>query len=278
MWGIIPAAGRGTRIQPLAFSKELLPVGTRVDENNSERPMAVSEHLVRRMLAAGVDKLCFVVGPGKSDILEYYGGEVGGARTCYVVQNEPRGLCDAIFRALPFMRDDEWACVGLPDTIWFPESGFSLLERSPHDLVFLLFPVDHPEFFDVVVTDDAGRVREIQVKSGAPKGRWIWGGFRIRGRALRELYDLWMEPGRNDEYVGSLINAYIARGGDVHAVASGRAYVDVGTVNGYREAIRLLEAVHLLDAAHLLDPSVSLVAEQPQRGNDNDASPSRVTR
>jgi glucose-1-phosphate thymidylyltransferase len=28
-WGIIPAAGLGTRIQPLAFSKELLPVGTR---------------------------------------------------------------------------------------------------------------------------------------------------------------------------------------------------------------------------------------------------------
>ena len=31
MWGIIPAAGSGTRIQPLAFSKELLPVGGRVD-------------------------------------------------------------------------------------------------------------------------------------------------------------------------------------------------------------------------------------------------------
>ena len=29
MWGIIPAAGNGSRIQPLAFSKELLPVGSR---------------------------------------------------------------------------------------------------------------------------------------------------------------------------------------------------------------------------------------------------------
>ena len=27
MWGIVPAAGIGSRIQPLAFSKELLPVG-----------------------------------------------------------------------------------------------------------------------------------------------------------------------------------------------------------------------------------------------------------
>src|SRR4051812_22096731 len=126
MWGIIPAAGRGTRIQPLAFSKELLPVGSRVDDHG-ERPMAVSEHLVERFLLAGVTKLCFVVSPGKSDILEYYGGRVGDASVCYAVQNEPTGLCDAIFRALPFIDDDEWALVGLPDTIWFPEDGFLAL-------------------------------------------------------------------------------------------------------------------------------------------------------
>ena len=64
-----------------------------------ERPRAVSEYLVERMIAAGADKLCFVISPGKSDILEYYGGAIGGARICYVVQREPAGLCDAIFQA-----------------------------------------------------------------------------------------------------------------------------------------------------------------------------------
>ncbi len=34
-WGIVPAAGRGSRMQPLAFSKELLPVGTRQDGTTS---------------------------------------------------------------------------------------------------------------------------------------------------------------------------------------------------------------------------------------------------
>ena len=42
MWGIIPAAGAGSRIQPLAFSKELLPVGARTG-GDGERPRAVSE-------------------------------------------------------------------------------------------------------------------------------------------------------------------------------------------------------------------------------------------
>src|SRR5438093_1488397 len=84
MWGVIPAAGRGSRIQPLAFSKELLPVGSRTEEG-VERPCAVSEYLVERMIRGGADKICFVISPGKSDILEYFGGQYGGARIAYLV-------------------------------------------------------------------------------------------------------------------------------------------------------------------------------------------------
>ena len=100
MWGIIPAAGNGTRIQPLAFSKELLPVGSRTD-GTTERPKAVSEYLVERFILAGVNKICFVIGPGKPDIVQYYSARVGGADIAFVVQMQAAGLCDAIFRASP---------------------------------------------------------------------------------------------------------------------------------------------------------------------------------
>src|SRR5207249_3724875 len=102
MWGIIPAAGSGSRIQPLAFSKELLPVGSRIDAT-TERPRAVSEYLVERLILAGADKICVVISPGKSDILEYYGGDIGSVALAYVVQPRPAGLCDALFRALPLI-------------------------------------------------------------------------------------------------------------------------------------------------------------------------------
>src|SRR3954471_4847425 len=100
MWGVIPAAGRGSRIQPLAFSKELLPVGER-GADGAQRPCAVSELLMQRMVRAGADRICLVIGPGKSDILEYHGDCFDGAALAYVVQREPSGLCDAISRALP---------------------------------------------------------------------------------------------------------------------------------------------------------------------------------
>src|SRR5947209_1272827 len=156
MWGIIPAAGAGSRIQPLAFSKELLPVGSRF-EGSIERPRAVSEYLVERMMRAGATKICFVISPGKSDILEYYGASLGTVDFSFVVQPRPAGLCDAIFRALPLIHDDEMTFVGLPDTVWFPEEGLCAL--PDHGLSFLLFPVKRPEFFDAVVTDERGRVR-----------------------------------------------------------------------------------------------------------------------
>jgi dTDP-glucose pyrophosphorylase len=237
MWGIIPSAGIGSRIQPLAFSKELLPVGSRFD-GEAERPRAVSEYLVDRMITAGATRLCFVISPGKSDIVSYYGGEIGGAAVCYAVQAQPRGLCDAIFRALPFVASNESVLIGLPDTIWYPENGFELL--GDDDLSFLCFPVERPEFFDAVVFDENDCVREIQVKRTGAESNWIWGAFKMRGSTLQELHELWSDRGGSDVYVGTLINAWLARGGRAKAVRGGTHYVDVGTLHGYREAITVL--------------------------------------
>jgi dTDP-glucose pyrophosphorylase len=237
MWGIVPAAGQGSRIQPLAFSKELLPVGSRRD-GERERPRAVSEYLVERLVLGGAEKICFIISPGKSDILQYYGGEALSARVFYSVQPEPAGLCDAIFRALPLVDDGEDVLIGLPDTIWFPADAAASL--PPDALAFLLVPVDRPELFDAVVLNDGGSVKEIQVKQANASSQWIWGAFRMPGRVLRELHALWISRDPRDEYIGTLVNAWLQRGGTAVGVCAGESYVDVGTVRGYREAVSLL--------------------------------------
>jgi tRNA (mo5U34)-methyltransferase len=238
MWGIIPAAGVGSRIQPLAFSKELLPVGSRL-RGSEERPRAVSEYLVERMVAGGADKLCFVISPGKSDIMEYYGSAAWGAEIVYAVQPAPAGLCDAIFRAAPLISQTEPVVIGLPDTVWSPSGA---LRELPSDVLsFLLFPVEHPELFDAVVTDLDGRVLEIRVKQPGGASNWIWGAIKMPGSVFHALHRLWLKPERRDEYFGTLINAWIAQGGHAVGVPAGERYVDVGTLHGYRAAIRLLE-------------------------------------
>jgi glucose-1-phosphate thymidylyltransferase len=236
MWGIVPAAGRGTRIQPLAFSKELLPVGSKTDAGVA-RPCAVSEYLVERLILGGADKICFVIAPGKCDILQYFGDAYGEASTAFVVQPRPGGLCDAIFRAGVVLNDNEPVLVGLPDTIWFPKAA--LAELPDDELSFLLFPVDQPQLFDAVVLD-GDRVCEIQVKQQRPDSNWIWGAFKMPGSTFRDLRWLWEERGREDEYFGTLVNAYLESGGAARGICAGEAYVDVGTLHGYRTAMSYL--------------------------------------
>jgi len=239
MWGIIPAAGVGSRIQPLAFSKELLPVGSRC-ELDVERPRAVSEYLVERMIAGGATNLCFVISPGKMDIVQYFGSRIGQTHICYVVQSQPAGLCDAVFQALPLIGAREQVLVGLPDTVWFPENAFVLLPDDAFS--FLLFHVGRPQLFDAVLTDEQNRVKEIRVKQTDPGTQWVWGAFKLTGRTLDDLHRLWLTRQPQDEYLGTLVNGYLALGGTALGVRLGEEYVDVGTLNGYWHAIRVLES------------------------------------
>ena len=128
--------------------------------------------------------------------------------------------------------------IGLPDTVWAPEDGFARLPKGL--LSFLLFPVEHPELFDAVVTNDDGLIQEIQVKSLHPTSTWIWGAVRMPGETFHALRELWCRAERRDEYLGTLVNAWLREGGRASGVRVGERYVDVGTLHGYREAVRLL--------------------------------------
>jgi glucose-1-phosphate thymidylyltransferase len=238
MLGIIPAAGAARRLQPLPFSKELLPVASRTTDG-AERPLAVSEFVVERLVLGGATRLCFVVAPRKLDIVTYYGASVAGVPVCYAIQPEPSGLCDAVFRGLPFAAPDEHVAVGLPDTVWFPENGLRSLPRQL--LSLLLFPVHEPQLFDAVVTDEQENVREVQVKSPNATSRWIWGAVQGPYSSFHELHRIWLERSRRDEYLGTLFNEYIAQGGQVAAAKVGTSYFDVGTVTGYRRAFADLQ-------------------------------------
>jgi hypothetical protein len=78
------------------------------------------------------------------------------------------------------------------------------------------------------------------VKAERPDSNWVWGAFRMPAHVFRTLHGLWLEPERGDEYMGTLVNAYLSRGGRALGVRAGERYFDVGTVGGYRAAIDAL--------------------------------------
>ena len=242
MIGLIPAAGAGQRIQPLGCSKELLPVGSRMVEG-IERPKAVSEYLVERMIAAGATQICMVISAEKSDIVRYFAERDYAAEIFYVVQQKPQGLCDALFRADAFVRHHDQVLIGLPDTIWFPENAYRRsLDEDAADVNLVLFPVTNPEAFDAVVCDEQNFVNRVEVKQRDAHSHWVWGAVTATGEAFHRLKLLWDSRYREDEYLGYLLNAHIAAGNIVRCHHLGENYMDVGTLAGYHHAQDFLRA------------------------------------
>jgi hypothetical protein len=60
------------------------------------------------------------------------------------------------------------------------------------------------------------------------------------GDVFEALRRLWRQRQCQDEYFGTLVNAYLAEGGEAVGVKAGQSYVDVGTLHGYRSAVGLL--------------------------------------
>lgn len=93
---IVPAAGYGTRLRPLtkAIPKEMLPLGRR----------PVLDYVVEELREAGIDRILFVISPGKEMIRAYFGDSADHGVACdYAIQPVMRGLGDAI------LQGEEWA-------------------------------------------------------------------------------------------------------------------------------------------------------------------------
>lgn len=225
MWGVIPSFESRSRLQ-LSSSDSLSPADAQAFES-----------LVERMLRGGVTRLCFVVGPAQTRLIEHFGGSIGFANICYTVQPSTAGPCDALFRALPLIHLDEDVVFAVPNGIWFPEDAVSALPRGM--LSLLLFSASQLRGRNGVSVDDLGYVREI-ARECAPSHRWGWGALRAPARVLREMHILWLRRDRRDRELEPLVNEFVRRGGRVKGVRAGQSYHCLDSAADQRELIRLV--------------------------------------
>lgn len=171
--GVMPAAGRATRIAPLPCSKELLPVGVHAEpEALRGRPKVVSQYLLEKMRAAGANRIFFVLRSGKWDIAEYYGnGAHLGLDCAYLLAAEPYGPAFTVAAAVPFL-GDATVLFGFPDILIQPQDVYARLvarlDASGADIVLGLFRGRLEDPIDVVTTDASGRVTRLVTKEEKP--------------------------------------------------------------------------------------------------------------
>jgi glucose-1-phosphate thymidylyltransferase len=83
-------------------------------------------------------------------------------------------------------------------------------------------------------------VQRIEVKQQNPATNWIWGAIKMNTAIYRDLHELWIARNRSDEFIGTLINAWIANGGHAYGAPAGNLYLDVGTIEGLHVAFSQL--------------------------------------
>jgi glucose-1-phosphate thymidylyltransferase len=181
--GLIPAAGRATRLAPFRYPKELLPIGYELTPQGGARPRAVAEYGVEAIKAAGIDHMFFVVAPWKLDVVTYFGdGAQFGVSVGYLYQEEARGLPHAVDIAYPWI-DGRHVALVLPDTIVTPADALARLRTryldTGADLALAVFPTEQAWRLGPVVLS-GGKVERVldKPRGPAPANTWgaaIWG-------------------------------------------------------------------------------------------------------
>ena len=250
--GVLPAAGRGSRLAPLRYPKELLPITYEPapgGDGTGVRARAVAEVALAAIASADADRVILVVAPWKLDVLNYFGdGRHVGLELSYLYQEEARGLPYALDLARSWTRGDH-VIFAMPDTITTPWDALARLRErylaTGADLALAVFPAAEPERLGPVLLDGE-RVAAVFDKPASPPAANTWGAA-IWSDAFADLLheglaerDTGSGPGSGEPVIGHYFDLAVRRGLTVIGVPiTDGSFEDAGTRAGI---LRCLDA------------------------------------
>lgn len=247
--GLIPAAGKGSRLAPFPCPKELFPIGYQDFEINGKiqrRPKVVSQYLIENIIGAGANRIAIIVSEGKGDIMKYYGdGSSFGTNICYLYQEEPRGMPEALMLSNGWADDADTIIFGMPDTIIEPSNAFvDLLDyhhKSNADLTLGLFKTDLPSKFGMVSIDEHNNVLFTIDKPKETDLSLMW-GCACWNKSFNELIKEHIQNNLENEHenvLGDVFNLALERKMTVKGFEiKGGQYIDIGTSDELDAALK----------------------------------------
>jgi glucose-1-phosphate thymidylyltransferase len=178
--GILPAGGEASRLRPLRYPKELLPIAFESGPGRDRlRPIPVAEFSLRALRRARIRQCCIVIADWKTELVKYFGdGSDLDLSIAYVNQQAASGLPQAIDLCFPWI-EEAVACLCLPDTVFEPHDSVEALLRDfqsqPSDLMLGIFPTACPERLGPVRLMEDGTVAEVLDKPRETNLRNTWG-------------------------------------------------------------------------------------------------------
>ncbi len=243
MRGVILAAGKGTRLEPLTFSipKEMIQIGG--------KPLIY--HSVELFRKGGVDNIVVIVGNKKGAIIDYLrDGKWMGVDISYRFQQELNGVAKGVYVSRPLI--DSTFAVTFGDEIIEPKENLikemvKLHKERGSRCTIGLASVKDPERYGIVKIDRDGRVLDLMEK---PQKREDQERLRT-GNSYLGIIGVYIfepeifkfiektKPGAKGEYqITDSIRLMLKSGLPCFAVVHRGLYRDVGTLEALVETER----------------------------------------
>ncbi len=238
--GIVLAGGHGTRLYPstLAVSKQLLPV---YDKPLIYYPLSV-------LMLAGIREILIITTPRDQAAFAMLLGDGSrwGVAISYAVQQEPKGLAEALLIAEGFVGGDP-LCLILGDNIFFGQGLAQRLQavsrRSEGATVFT-YPVRDPERYGVIGFDNRGRPVSIEEKPAVPPSRYAVTGLYFYDTDAIAIARTLTPSARGELEITDVNRAYLAAGRlAVETLGRGAAWLDTGTHEALFQAVTFVQVI-----------------------------------
>ena len=179
--GLIPAAGKGTRLGTLPCSKEILPLGSLINDDggNAEHRIRVAiDHSLSALTVAGISRAVVVLAPHKRDIVAYLNKNKHHELNIeYVFTENSPSVPYSLDCAYVATRDQDVVLL-FPDIIFTPANlvGDIVSRRveAGADIALALVPSEKGDKIDIVAIDDDESVISVSPKPGVGISGWTW--------------------------------------------------------------------------------------------------------
>ena len=242
MKGLILAGGSGTRLYPStkSLNKHLLPV--------YDKPLIY--YPLSTLMLAGIRELGVVTSPqGWEPLMTLLGdGSNLGISLHFIVQPEPLGISDALYRSKSFLEGQPFSLI-LGDNIFFSSGFTGFLSdfhslKSENEVSIVTSVVSDPTRFGVLERGVDGQVRALVEKPiESTSNRAVTGLYRLPADALDRVASLSPSP-RGELEITDLLNSYIHDHTPfrVFDLPRGAVWFDAGTTESLYKASEFVKA------------------------------------
>lgn len=239
MKGILLAGGKGTRLYPLTrvASKQLQPI--------YNKPMVY--YSLTTMMVAGIREILIIT--TREDQAAFQGllsdGSQWGIQISYTVQDEPRGIAEALILGEEFVGEDSCMLM-LGDNFIYGRLDFlrAAIASNKDGATVFAYQVADPTAFGVVEFDENSQAVSLEEKPQNPKSSWAVPGMYIYSPGAAQKARNLEPSARGELEITDLNRVYLEEGTlRVQPMGRGIAWLDTGTPENLLDASNFVHAL-----------------------------------